>query len=79
MEAFFGPGKGRRIFDLAHGYLLYERNQTFAETARPLFDQGGTVIAVGAYHLPGEQGLVTMFRNLGFQVERVPVAGEVPD
>jgi uncharacterized protein YbaP (TraB family) len=76
-EAFFGAGEGARLLDLTDGYLLRERNLTFLKSAFPLLKQGGAVIAVGSFHLPGETGLIELLRNAGYAVARVPTRGEV--
>ncbi len=51
--------------------LVVRRNHTMAERAKPHLEQGGIVIAVGALHLPGKEGLVALIRQQGFKV--VPV------
>lgn len=59
------------------GYAEFEervvtaRNHTMAERARPLLDQGGVFMAVGALHLVGEEGLVSLLRADGFTVTAV--------
>jgi uncharacterized protein YbaP (TraB family) len=78
LEGFFGPDKARRILDLLNGYLVHERNLGFVEAALSLLTAGRSVIAVGVAHLPGELGLINLFRRAGFRVERVMTSGEVP-
>ncbi|HEX5934749.1 MAG TPA: TraB/GumN family protein [Pseudorhizobium sp.] len=51
--------------------VISERNIRMAERAAPLLAEGGVFIAVGALHLPGEKGLVELFRKQGFEVTRV--------
>ncbi|WP_336512089.1 TraB/GumN family protein [Pseudaestuariivita rosea] len=77
LENLLGQDKGRRVHGLVDGYLIDERNLNFVRRARPLLDHGGAVIAVGCFHLPGEMGLVELFRAAGYQVERVPTEGEI--
>ncbi len=48
--------------------MIDRRNHTMAESAGPFLDQGGSFIAVGALHLPGEQGLVELLRHRGYTV-----------
>ncbi len=48
--------------------LLAERNALFAERARPLLEQGGALLALGASHLSGQAGLVARLRAQGFTV-----------
>jgi uncharacterized protein YbaP (TraB family) len=51
--------------------LLDDRNAVMLERARPLIDKGGAFIAVGALHLPGEKGLVSLLRRDGYKVSVV--------
>ncbi|WP_157970971.1 TraB/GumN family protein [Pseudogemmobacter bohemicus] len=76
-EQVLGEARGRRVVELAEGYLLVERNAIWMDRIRTLVDQGDAVIAVGASHLPGDLGLVSMIRDAGYQVERVVLPGEM--
>lgn len=51
--------------------LLDERNRNMAERAQPYLEKGGAFVAVGALHLPGEEGLVALLRKRGWTVTRV--------
>jgi uncharacterized protein YbaP (TraB family) len=53
------------------GALIDKRNATMAERAEAMLRNGNALIAVGALHLPGEQGLVALFRKQGFTVTAV--------
>lgn len=46
------------------------RNEHMASRAAALIDEGNAFIAVGAAHLPGEQGLVARLRDAGYTVTR---------
>jgi uncharacterized protein YbaP (TraB family) len=48
------------------------RNRRMAEAALPLLEQGCLFIAVGALHLPGESGLLTLLRDAGYRLEPEP-------
>jgi hypothetical protein len=48
--------------------LLDDRNAVMLERAKPLIESGGAFIAVGAFHLPGENGLVSLLRAAGYKV-----------
>lgn len=50
---------------------LVERNRRMLERAEPWLDSGGLIIAVGALHLPGEEGLLAMLRERGWKLEPV--------
>lgn len=58
----------------ADGYAAFEeimitaRNRIMAERAEPFLDEGGALIAVGALHLPGEEGLVALLAGRGYRV-----------
>lgn len=51
--------------------LLNERNERMSQSAAPLLEEGGVFIAVGALHLPGEDGLVALLRKDGYTVTAV--------
>ncbi|HEY9148024.1 MAG TPA: TraB/GumN family protein, partial [Gammaproteobacteria bacterium] len=51
--------------------LLQGRNQRMAERALEVLQQGGAFIAVGALHLPGEEGLVALLRERGMTLTPV--------
>ncbi len=48
--------------------LLDDRNLVMRDQSKPLIDRGGAFIAVGALHLPGEVGLVNLYRQAGYRV-----------
>ncbi|MDO6728394.1 TraB/GumN family protein [Marinovum sp. 2_MG-2023] len=58
-------------------YLLDERNHAFLAAAQDGLQDGGMLMAVGGFHLPGDQGLIALLRRQGFTVTRIPVPGEV--
>lgn len=48
--------------------LVNRRNQRMLERILPELEKGRAFIAVGALHLPGEQGLLNLLRRAGFAV-----------
>jgi uncharacterized protein YbaP (TraB family) len=46
--------------------LLRDRNRIMAERAKPMLEAGGAFIAVGAFHLAGKEGLVSLFKAQGY-------------
>ena len=66
-----------QLEDDASGYAAFEkrivtmRNHVMAERAGPILDAGNAFIAVGALHLPGEEGLVTLLQDAGYTVTAV--------
>ena len=54
--------------------LLYGRNRRWVEKLRTLMPEKSLLIAVGAGHLAGEQGLISLLRQKGYTV--LPVKNE---
>jgi uncharacterized protein YbaP (TraB family) len=60
----------------SEGYAEFEktmvtaRNKTMASNAAPIIDRGNAFVAVGALHLPGKEGLVSLLRQAGYTVTR---------
>jgi len=73
----FGAREAGRLTELADRYLIVERNQRFVRALGKHLEAGGAMIVTGAFHLPGEQGLVALLQAKGYSVERVLVEGEV--
>ncbi|NTS32646.1 TraB/GumN family protein [Phyllobacterium sp. BT25] len=48
--------------------MVNARNRVMADRASSIIDQGSAFIAVGALHLPGKDGLVSLLRNKGYKV-----------
>jgi len=55
--------------------LLYNRNRNWVKKLNTLLKEGSFTIAVGAGHLPGENGVISLLRKAGFTV--TPVKNEV--
>lgn len=51
--------------------LLYHRNQNWVRKLKNLLPQKSILIAVGAGHLPGEKGVISLLRKEGYKVEPV--------
>lgn len=49
-----------------------QRNKRMLQAALPLLAEGCTFIAVGALHLPGDNGLLDLARSAGFTLQRLP-------
>lgn len=65
-------GADQAVFGSILRNASYRRNLAMMARARPLVDEGGAFLAVGALHLIGEQGLVRLFREAGYTVTPVP-------
>lgn len=61
-------GAGLAAFETA---MITARNRGMAENSMAHFRQGDAFVAVGALHLPGEDGLVERIRRAGYRVVAV--------
>jgi uncharacterized protein YbaP (TraB family) len=51
--------------------MLDDRNQTMVKRMIPLLQRGSAFVAVGAAHLPGEEGVLYLLEQQGYRVTRV--------
>jgi len=51
--------------------LIDDRNHNMVARMQDLLRQGGTFIAVGALHLPGDQGILRLLQRQGYSIVRV--------
>jgi uncharacterized protein YbaP (TraB family) len=51
---------------------IVERNHRMAERLAPILAEGGAFVAVGALHLPGPDGLLTLLQQQGWRVSALP-------
>ncbi len=59
------------VFDGFKKTLLIDRNAKMRDAAIPLLEKGNAFIAVGALHLPGPTGLISLLREKGYAVTAV--------
>jgi uncharacterized protein len=52
--------------------LVYRRNETWVKKMQEIFPAKPVVVAVGAGHLPGSKGVISLLRKAGYKVEPVP-------
>lgn len=64
-------GVAAKAFDSTEASLIVERNLRMRDKAVEALRDGGVMIAVGALHLPGKQGLVALLRAAGYTVTAV--------
>jgi uncharacterized protein YbaP (TraB family) len=64
-------GVSPKAFTSAEQSLVFSRNLGMRDKALELLAEGGVLIAVGALHLPGRQGLVALFREAGYTLTPV--------
>lgn len=70
--------EGLDMLRLTDGYLLGLRNERFLDRLGEELSLGGVFMAVGSAHLPGDEGLVSLFRDRGYDVTRISLPGEDP-
>lgn len=51
--------------------LIVDRNHRMADRMHPYLQQGKAFVAVGALHLPGEEGLLNLLEQRGYEVRRL--------
>jgi len=51
--------------------LIYERNVHMAERMLPRLQEGNAFVAIGALHLPGEQGVLRLLQQRGYSISVV--------
>jgi uncharacterized protein YbaP (TraB family) len=51
--------------------LVIDRNRRMVDRMGELLQQGNAFVAVGALHLPGEQGILQLLADRGYRVTRV--------
>ena len=75
VESVLGDG-GKDALRRTNAYLIDHRNQRFMARLQDELPRGGVFVAVGAGHIPGENGLVEMLRGNGYAVTRIALPGE---
>ena len=51
--------------------ILTRRNYRMVERMQPILETGAAFIAMGALHLPGEEGVLALLESYGFEITRV--------
>ena len=49
---------------------IFSRNRRMVDRLTPYIERGGVFAAVGALHLPGEQGMLNLLQQRGYPVEK---------
>lgn len=61
----------KRIYEAFLDRLVNERNARMVDRLLPRLREGVAFIAIGALHLPGDQGVLHLLQNRGYQVSAV--------
>ncbi len=76
IQGIFGERPGTRLLERTNRYLLSERNKNFLIAALPELQNGGVFMAIGAFHLPGKDGMIERLRREGFVINRISLPEE---
>lgn len=68
---YFDDGKVKATLAAMHERMIVRRNRAWMDRLLPELRRGNAVVAVGAMHLPGEDGLLRMLERDGFTVRRL--------
>ena len=68
LQEYLGSSEMMRTFQ---SLLLDDRNVAWIPQLEELFKQGPTFVAVGAAHLPGELGIISLLIKKGYWVEAI--------
>jgi hypothetical protein len=74
-ESWGNPRSAR----IAHRILVDQRNLKWMPELKRYLDHGGNVILVGADHIPGPQGLVSMLQSAGYSVTQTALPAKPMD
>ncbi|MBJ3775255.1 TraB/GumN family protein [Acuticoccus mangrovi] len=68
VDDILGARAAAELDAAAWASVIATRNRRMRDRLLPALAEGGVVVAVGALHLPGEDGLVQLLREAGFNV-----------
>ncbi|MEP2533660.1 TraB/GumN family protein [Shimia sp.] len=74
LGGFTDPADIKRVndlFDELQSDLVQSRNLQWVDALAPALGEAPAFVAVGALHLPGENGVLTLLQNQGFSIKRV--------
>lgn len=69
LEGLYGFMKSNTMMEQFQTQLLDQRNEAWIPQLETLFKSGSTFVAVGAGHLAGEKGVLSLLKEKGYQVE----------
>ncbi|WP_374828795.1 TraB/GumN family protein [Paenochrobactrum pullorum] len=73
LQALDEDGLDDEDYQKFEAIMVTKRNHNMVERGLTFFNHGDVFMAVGALHLPGDDGLVELLRAQGFTVENVPL------
>jgi uncharacterized protein len=76
IEGLYQMMKAERYYSERDVQILFARNLSWLQTLLTLFREQSTFVAVGALHLPGEEGLISLLRQHGYNVRPIPLKNQ---
>ncbi len=70
-QAEAAPAEMRDLMRVLNRYLLVDRNHRMLARMETLFAAGDAFVAVGALHLPGDEGVLRLLEQRGYRVTQV--------
>jgi uncharacterized protein YbaP (TraB family) len=64
-------GYTKAEIDAIDEQMVFQRNSDWIPKLEKLFEKGDVFVAVGADHLSGERGVVSLLTKRGFTIKRV--------
>lgn len=71
MEREFHTGENRAFMERLMDRLVDQRNRRMTQAMLEHLRAGRSFVAIGALHLPGEQGIINLLQKAGYRVEPV--------
>lgn len=71
MEREFHTGENRAFMERLMDRLIDQRNRRMVRAMQEYLPAGQTFVAIGALHLPGENGIINLLQKAGYRVEPV--------
>lgn len=71
MEQEFHTGENRIFMERLMDRLIDQRNRRMVQAMREHLQAGQTFVAIGALHLPGKNGIISLLQKAGYRVEPI--------
>jgi uncharacterized protein YbaP (TraB family) len=69
----FTPERVEREFAVMEKLMMNDRNQSWIPVIKVAAAKGPVLVAFGALHLSGEQGVLKLLQDNGYSITRLPL------
>ena len=69
----FTPERVQREFAVMEKLMMNDRNQSWIPVIKAAAAKGSVLVAFGALHLSGEQGVLKLLQDDGYSITRLPL------